>query len=220
MTAVEAAAAISGSECSGLTVGSSDLTFRPGKGVQRSTLDLHNLTGVVALQLVQSQSQQINDAAALLKTQPVDLLQRIALVQEQVKSLEKEVAHAKSQLAANQGNELASQAVDINGVKVIAALLDGADSNTLREVVEKLKSTLQTGAILLASVQDGKVSLVAGVTANVTAKIKAGELVNFIAQQVGGKGGGRPDIAQAGGTNPAALTAALQSVDAWIAERV
>ena len=189
-------------------------------GIAAGIRRIEAVTGVVALQLVQSQSQQINDAAALLKTQPVDLLQRIALVQEQVKSLEKEVAHAKSQLAANQGNELASQAVDINGVKVIAALLDGADSNTLREVVEKLKSTLQTGAILLASVQDGKVSLVAGVTANVTAKIKAGELVNFIAQQVGGKGGGRPDIAQAGGTNPAALTAALQSVDAWIAERV
>ena len=189
-------------------------------GIAAGIRRVEAVTGEVAVQLVQNLTARIAEASSLLKTQPDDLLQRIMLVQDQVKSLEKEMNQLKSKLAANQGNELASQAIEINGVKVLAAVLDGADSTALREVTEKLKESLKSAVILLAAVQDGKVSLVAGVTSNVTSKVKAGELVNFVAQQVGGKGGGRPDIAQAGGTNPDGLAAALASVTAWVTERV
>ena len=189
-------------------------------GIAAGIRRVEAVTGEVAVQLVQHLSTRLGEAAALLKTQPDDLVQRIVLVQDQVKALEKEMTQLKSKLAANQGSELASQAVAINGVKVLSAMLDGADATTLREVADKLKQSLKSAVILLASVQDGKVSLVAAVTADATAKVKAGELVNFVAQQVGGKGGGRPDIAQAGGTNPAALESALASVAAWVTERV
>ncbi|TDK67212.1 alanine--tRNA ligase [Sapientia aquatica] len=189
-------------------------------GIAAGIRRVEAVTGEVAVQLVQNLTARIAEASSLLKTQPDDLLQRIMLVQDQVKSLEKEMNQLKSKLAANQGNELASQAIEINGVKVLAAVLDGADSTALREVTEKLKESLKSAVILLAAVQDGKVSLVAGVTSNVTSKVKAGELVNFVAQQVGGKGGGRPDIAQAGGANPDGLAAALASVTAWVTERV
>ncbi len=189
-------------------------------GIAAGIRRVEAVTGEVAMHLMQSLTARIAEAAALLKTQPDDVLPRIVLVQEQVKALEKEMAVLKSKLAANQGNELAAQAIEVNGVKVLSAVLEGADATTLREVTEKLKESLKTAVILLASVQDGKVSLVAGVTASSTSKVKAGELVNYVALQVGGKGGGRPDIAQAGGVNPAALPAALESVRSWVAERV
>ena len=112
-----------------------------------------------------------------------------------------------------------SQAADVKGIKVLAAVLEGADATALRETLDKLKDKLKSAAIVLASTGEGKVSLIAGVTADLTGKIKAGELVNFVAQQVGGKGGGRPDMAQAGGTNPAAVPAALASVKAWVEQR-
>ncbi|PRC95002.1 alanine--tRNA ligase [Solimicrobium silvestre] len=188
-------------------------------GIAAGIRRVEAVTGEVAVHLVQNLTARLGEAAALLKTQPDDLLHRIVLVQEQVKSLEKEMTQLKSKLAANQGNELASQAVDIKGIKVLAVVLEGADANTLREVTEKLKNSLKTAAIVLASVQDGKVSLVAGVTADTTARVKAGDLVNFVALQVGGKGGGRPDMAQAGGTNPAGLAQALAGVAAWVTER-
>ena len=140
-------------------------------------------------------------------------------MQDQVKALEKEVAALKSKLAAGQGDELAGQAVDVNGIKVLAATMEGADVAALRETMDKLKDKLRTAAIVLASVLDGKVSLIAGVTTDATGKVKAGELVNFVAQQVGGKGGGRPDMAQAGGTDPAALPQALAGVAGWVGER-
>jgi alanyl-tRNA synthetase len=189
-------------------------------GIAAGIRRVEAVTGEVAMHMVQNLTARIAEAAALLKAQPDDLIQRIVLVQDQVKVLEKEMSVLKSKLAANQGNELASQAKDIRGVKVLAAVLDGADATTLREVTEKLKESLKTAVILLASVQDGKVSLVAGVTSDTTGKVKAGELVNFVALQVGGKGGGRPDIAQAGGVNPGALAAALESVNLWVTERV
>jgi alanyl-tRNA synthetase len=189
-------------------------------GIAAGIRRVEAVTGEVAMHMVQDLTARVGEAAALLKAQPDDLLQRIVLVQDQVRSLEKEMTLLKSKLAANQGNELASQAVEINGVKVLSAVLEGADATTLREVTEKLKQSLKTAVILLASVQDGKVSLVAGVTSDTTAKVKAGELVNFVALQVGGKGGGRPDIAQAGGVNPAALPTALASVNQWVTERV
>src|SRR3990172_8191496 len=131
---------------------------------------------------------------------------------EEKKALEKELARLKSRLASSQGEDLAAQAVEVNGVKVLAASLDAADAKTLRETLDKLKDKLKSAAIVLGAVSDGKVSLIAGVTADLTGRLKAGELVNYVAQQVGGKGGGRPDMAQAGGTEPAKLPAALQSV--------
>jgi alanyl-tRNA synthetase len=189
-------------------------------GVAAGIRRVEAVTGEGALALLQTLSHRINEAAAVLKAQPEELTQRIAQVQDHVKTLEKELATLKSKLAANQGDGLVTQAVDIKGIKVLAATLEGADVATLREAMDKLKDKLKTAAIVLAAVSDGKVSLIAGVTADATAKVKAGELVNFVAQQVGGKGGGRPDMAQAGGTDPSGLAKALQGVSAWVSERV
>jgi alanyl-tRNA synthetase len=141
---------------------------------------------------------------------------RIAQVMDNVRALEKELARLKSKLAASQGGDLAAQAVEIKGARVLATALDGADVPTLRETMDKLRDKLGSAVIVLASTAGGKVSLIAGVTADLTGKAKAGELVNFVAQQVGGKGGGRPDMAQAGGTQPEALPAALASVAGWV----
>ena len=189
-------------------------------GVAAGIRRVEATTGESALVLVQGMARRIDEASAALKASPDELTQRIQQVQEHVKSLEKELAAAKSTLALNQGDELFAQAVDINGIKVLAATLAGADVAALRQTMDRLKDKLKTAAIVLASVQDGKVSLIAGVTANATSRIKAGELVNFVAQQVGGKGGGRPDMAQAGGADPAGLGAALQGVPAWVAGKV
>ncbi len=189
-------------------------------GVAAGIRRLEAVTGEGALALVQSLNRRLQEAAGALKTNPEELTTRIAQVQDQVKSLEKELAALKSKLAAGQGDELVSQAVDVNGIKVLAATLEGADVATLRETMDKLKDKLKTAAIVLATVADGKVSLIAGVTADATAKVKAGELVNFVAQQVGGKGGGRPDMAQAGGTDPSGLPAALAGVAAWVGQRL
>lgn len=188
-------------------------------GVASGIRRVEAVTGEGALALVQSLDKNLKEAAGALKTNPDELTARIAQVQDHVKSLEKELAALKSKLAAGQGDELVTQAVDVNGIKVLAATLDGADVARLRETMDKLKDKLKTAAIVLASVADGKVSLIAGVTADATSKVKAGELVNFVAQQVGGKGGGRPDMAQAGGTDPSGLPAALQGVAAWVAQR-
>ncbi|SFC36568.1 alanine--tRNA ligase [Collimonas sp. OK412] len=188
-------------------------------GVAAGIRRIEAVTGEAGLALVQNLSNRVNEAAAALKAQPEELTQRIAQVQEHVKALEKELSSLKSKLAANQGDELVSQAVDVKGIKVLAATLEGADSATLRETMDKLKDKLKTAAIVLAAVKDGKVSLIAGVTADAIGKVKAGELVNFVALQVGGKGGGRPDMAQAGGTDASGLAAALQGVAAWVGER-
>jgi alanyl-tRNA synthetase len=189
-------------------------------GVAAGIRRVEAVTGENALALVQSLTTRVNEAAAALKVQPDEITQRIAQVQEQVKSLEKELASIKARLASGQGDELLSQAVDMHGIKVLAVTLEGADVATLRQVMDKMKDKLKTAAIVLASVADGKVTLIAGVTADATSKVKAGELVNFVAQQVGGKGGGRADMAQAGGTDPSALPAALAAVGAWVGERV
>ena len=188
-------------------------------GVAAGIRRVEAVTGEGALALVQSINRKLVEAAGALKTSPDELTARIAQVQDQVKTLEKEVAALKSKLAAGQGDELVSKAVDVNGIKVLAATMEGADVATLREAMDKLKDKLQTAAIVLASVADGKVSLIAGVTKDATGKVKAGELVNFVAQQVGGKGGGRPDMAQAGGTDPSGLPAALAGVAGWVGER-
>jgi alanyl-tRNA synthetase len=141
-------------------------------------------------------------------------------VLDQVRALEKEVAQLKGKLASSKGDDLVSQAVDVKGIKVLAATLDGADAKTLRDTMDKLKDKLKSAAIVLAAVDGGKVQLAAGVTADSMGKVKAGELVNFVAQQVGGKGGGKPDMAMAGGTDASKLPGALQSVQGWVAERV
>ena len=189
-------------------------------GVAAGIRRVEAVTGVGALALVQALDERVNAAAAALKTQPEELTQRILQVQDHVKALEKELAAAKSKLAASQGDELVNQAVDVKGIKVLAATLAGADVPTLRETMDKLKDKLKSAAIVLAAVNDGKVSLIAGVTSDATGKVKAGELVNFVAQQVGGKGGGRPDMAQAGGTDPSGLPKALAAVHGWVTERV
>ncbi|MFZ6813628.1 alanine--tRNA ligase [Undibacterium sp. Rencai35W] len=189
-------------------------------GVAAGIRRVEAVTGEVALDLVQTLNQRVNDIASALKTQPEKLTQRIAQWQDHVKSLEKELTVLKSKLAANQGDALLEQAVDVNGVKVLAAVMEGADATALRETMIKLKDKMKTAAIVLAAVNDGKVSLVAGVTEDSTSKLKAGELVNFVAQQVGGKGGGRPDIAQAGGTDASGLLKALADVPNWIKERL
>ncbi|MEM5293499.1 alanine--tRNA ligase [Burkholderia sp. JPY481] len=185
-------------------------------GVAAGIRRVEAITGDNAVRYVQELEARVNAAAAVLKAQPAELTQRIGQVQDQVKALEKELSALKSKMASSQGDELAGQAIDVGGVHVLAATLEGADVKTLRETVDKLKDKLKSAAIVLASVEGGKVSLIAGVTADASKKVKAGELVNFVAQQVGGKGGGRPDMAQAGGTEPANLPAALAGVKGWV----
>jgi alanyl-tRNA synthetase len=189
-------------------------------GVAAGIRRVEAVTGEGALALVQSINRKLAEAAGALKTSPDELPSRIVQVQDQVKSLEKEIAALKSKLAAGQGDEMLAQAIDVNGIKVLAATMEGADVGTLRETMDKLKDKLKSAAIVLASVADGKVSLIAGVTADATGKVKAGELVNFVAKQVGGKGGGRADMAQAGGTDPTGLPQALAGVAGWVGERV
>ena len=139
---------------------------------------------------------------------------------QRVQELEKELAALKGRLASSQGDDLAQRAVDVKGLKVLAARLDGADAKTLRDTLDKLKDKLKTAVIVLAAVDGSKVQIAAGVTADSTARVKAGEVANYVAGQVGGKGGGKPDMAMAGGTDPSRLPAALASVQRWVEERV
>ena len=185
-------------------------------GVAAGVRRVEAVTGEGALALVQQQEMQLRQVADAVKAQPQEAVARVAQILDNVKSLEKELATLKSKLASAQGDELLTQAQDINGVKVLAARLDGADARALRETLDKLKDKLHSAVIVLASVADGKVSLIAGVTPDLTARVKAGDLVNMVAQQVGGKGGGRPDMAMAGGTQPEHLAVALASVPAWV----
>jgi alanyl-tRNA synthetase len=185
-------------------------------GVAAGVRRVEAVTGEGALALVQQQERQLQQVADAVKAQPQEAAARIMQILDNVKAMEKELAALKSRLASAQGDEMLAQAVDIKGVKVLAARLDGADAAVLRETLDKLKDKLKSAAIVLASVADGKVSLIAGVTPDIIAKIKAGDLVNMAAQQVGGKGGGRPDMAMAGGTQPEHLAAALASVPAWV----
>jgi len=188
-------------------------------GVAAGVRRIEAVTGGNALAYLQSLEGTVNRIAGTLKAAPAEVPARLAQVLEQVRSLEKELAAMKGKLASAQGDELLAQAVDVNGLKVLAALLDGADAKTLRDTLDKLKDKLKSAAIVLATVEGGKVQIAAGVTADRIGKLKAGELVNFVAQQVGGKGGGKPDMAMAGGTDPSRIGAALASVPAWVAER-
>ncbi|WP_046167333.1 alanine--tRNA ligase [Chromobacterium vaccinii] len=190
-------------------------------GVAAGVRRIEAVTGEGALAYIQAQDALIKEAAGALKAQTSDeVVAKITALQDNVKSLEKELAKLKGQLAASAGDSLSDAAADVNGVKVLAVELPGADNTALRETLDKLKDKLGSAAIVLAAKGDGKVALVAGVTADLTGKLKAGELVNFVAQQVGGKGGGRPDMAQAGGTQPENLDAALKGVQAWVAGKL
>ena len=191
-------------------------------GVAAGIRRVEATTGSNALAMINNQLQEMHEVAKHLRTQPGGgaVEKAVIALMDEKKALEKELAKLKSRLASGQGTDLASQAVEVKGAKVVAATLDGADAKTLREAVDRLKDQLKSAAIVLGAVAEGKVSLIAGVTADLTAKVKAGDLVNFVAQQVGGKGGGRPDMAQAGGTEPAKLAAALQSVKDWVEQRV
>ena len=193
-------------------------------GVAAGIRRVEAVTGDNALAYLQSLEDTVGQVAGALKATPAELPVRLGAVLDQVRALEKEIAALKGKLASAQGDELLAQAVDIKGLKVLAAVLQGADAKTLRDTLDKLKDKLKTAAIVLAVVEGGKVQLAAGVTADVlanpAAKVKAGELVNFVAQQVGGKGGGKPDMAMAGGTDPSRLAEALAGVAGWVGERV
>jgi alanyl-tRNA synthetase len=189
-------------------------------GVAAGIRRVEAVTGKGALEYVQRQEAQLEAAADQLKAPVAEIEARIAQIMDGARATEKELVRLKAKAAASAGDDLASSAVDVKGAKVVAAALDGADARALRETMDKLKDKLKSAAIVLGSVSDGKVTLIAGVTNDLTGKVKAGELVNHVAQQVGGKGGGRPDMAQAGGTNPAALAGALDSVRGFVAERL
>jgi alanyl-tRNA synthetase len=189
-------------------------------GVAAGIRRIEAVTGVNALAYTQQLEATVAGMAGALKAAPTELQGRVGQVLDQVRALEREVAQLKGKLASSQGDELVARAVDVKGVKVLAARLEGADAKTLRETMDKLKDKLKTAAIVLAAVDGAKVQIAAGVTADSMGKVKAGELVNFVAQQVGGKGGGKPDMAMAGGTDASKLPAALQSVAAWVAERL
>ncbi|MDR0212379.1 MAG: alanine--tRNA ligase [Comamonas sp.] len=189
-------------------------------GVAAGVRRIEAITGENALAYLQSLESTVDQAAAAFKAPTAELTNRIGGALDQIKALEKEIAALKGKLASSQGDELATTAVEVNGVKVLAAKLEGADAKTLRDTMDKLKDKLGAAVIVLAAVDGDKVQLAAGVTKAETAKVKAGELVNFVAQQVGGKGGGKPDMAMAGGTDAAAVPAALASVQAWVSERL
>ena len=185
-------------------------------GVASGIRRVEAVTGEGALDVVQQQEQELAEVAAAVKAQPQEIAAKVGQVLDNVKALEKELARLKGKLASSKGDDLAGQASDIKGIKVLAAALEGADAKTLRDTLDKLKDRLKSCVVVLGAAADGKASLIAGVSSDLTAKVKAGELVNFVAQQVGGKGGGRPDMAQAGGTQPEHLGKALASVQAWV----
>ncbi len=188
-------------------------------GVAAGVRRVEAITGSNALAYLQALEGTVHKLAGTLKAATSEVPARLAQVMDQVRALEKEVAALKGKLASSQGDELLARAVDVKGLKVLAAQLDGADAKTLRETLDKLKDKLKSAAIVLASVDGDKVQLAAGVTSNSIGRVKAGELVNFVAQQVGGKGGGKPDMAMAGGTDASKLAGALASVQGWVAER-
>ncbi len=189
-------------------------------GVASGVRRIEAVTGQNALRYLQDLEDTVTLAAGALKAPVVELNERIGGVLDHVKALEKEVAALKGKLASSQGDELITQATLVNGVKVLAARLEGADTKTLRESMDKLKDKLRSAVIVLAAVDGDKVQIAAGVTPDTVGKVKAGELVNFVAQQIGGKGGGKPDMAMAGGTEPAKLGAALDSVLAWVSAKL
>jgi alanyl-tRNA synthetase len=189
-------------------------------GVAAGVRRIEATTGEGALAYVRDTEERLRQAAELVRAGRDDLADKIQQTLDRSRQLEKELAALKGKLASSAGSDLAGQARDIKGVKVLAAQVDGVSGNDLRSLLDQLKSKLGSGIVLLGAAGGDKVSLIAGVTADLTGKIKAGELVNFVAAQVGGKGGGKPDMAQAGGTQPAQLPAAVDSVYGWVEDRL
>jgi len=189
-------------------------------GVAAGVRRVEAVTGDNALAYLQRLESTVSQVAGAFKVAPSELETRVGAVLDQVRGLEKELAALKGKLASAQGDELLAQAVDVKGLKVLAATLHGADAKTLRETMDKLKDKLKSAAIVLAAVDGVKVQLAAGVTSDSLARLKAGDLVNFVAQQVGGKGGGKADLAMAGGSDASKLPQALASVRGWVAERL
>ena len=189
-------------------------------GVAAGVRRIEAVAGEAALAHIHQLGEQLDEAASIVKADALSVVSKIRQMQERSRLLEREIETLKAKLAAQAGNDLLSQIVQINGQQVLVAQLDGVDAKSLRTTLDDLKNRLQSAVLLLAAVNDDKVSLIAGVTTDLTGKVKAGELVNLVAQQVGGKGGGRPDMAQAGGTDVAALPAALKSAQAWLEERL
>ena len=218
------AAAFSTELCGGTHVGrTGDIGFFKvlmEGGVAAGIRRVEAVTGEGALAHVQRIDHSLSDLASSLRTSPAELQSRVGQVLEQVRMLEKELGRLKSKMASSQGEDLFTRAVDVKGIKVLAASLDTGDAKALRETMDKLKDKLKSAVIVLGGAADGKATLIAGVTPDLVGKVKAGELVNFVAQQVGGKGGGRADMAQAGGTEPAKLPQALAAVEAWVAVRL
>jgi alanyl-tRNA synthetase len=188
-------------------------------GVAAGVRRVEALTGDYALAAVQFRRQALNEIAGLIKCKPAEAPARIASVLDGIKLQEKEVARLQSKLAAAQGGDLAGQAQVVNGIAVLSVKLEGVSGSALRETLDQLKAQLKSAVIVLGVAEGDKVSLIAGVTPDLTGRFKAGELVNHVASQVGGKGGGRPDMAQAGGTKPTNLANALASVSTWVGER-
>jgi len=189
-------------------------------GVAAGVRRVEAVTATNALSYMQEMETTLGGVAGTLKVLPAEVPTRITGLLDQLKKLERELSAAKGKLASSQGDDLATQAIDMAGIKVLAASLDGADANTLRETMDKLKDKLQSAAIVLASVNGEKVSIAAGVTKDVIAKLKAGDLVNHVAGQVGGKGGGKPDMAMAGGSDASKLPEALASVEDWVKQKL
>jgi len=186
--------------------------------VESFTLSESYSTSLLLLQkslYVSEQEQHLRNIARLLKTNTDQVQEKVHQLLSHNRGLEKELEQLKAKLASSQGSDLAGQAVDVSGTKVLSAHLEGADAKTLRTTLDQLKNKLGTAAVVLASVKGDKITLVAGVTSDRTQQISAGKLVNMVAQQVGGKGGGRPDMAQAGGSQPENLDNALASVYDW-----
>jgi alanyl-tRNA synthetase len=190
-------------------------------GVAAGIRRVEATTGRGALAHVQAQEATLAAAAASLKVPASEIEARIAQIAEHAKTLEKEVGKLRGQLALARLDEVVGAGIrTVKGVKALALVLDNADPAVLRETLDKVKDRMQSGVAVIATVSEGKVSLIAGVTRDLTGRVKAGDLVNHVAQQVGGRGGGRPDMAQAGGTNPAALPEAMRSIEGWLAERL
>ena len=189
-------------------------------GVAAGIRRIEAITGENALNRMQKLDQQMLQIAGALKTHPEEVQHRIEQLQEHVKVLEKDLERFKSKMAASQGEELLSQVVSINRVSTLVAKLDGLDVKALRETLDQIKNKIHSGVVVLATIQDDKVQIVAGVTQDLIHKVKAGDLVNHVATQVGGKGGGKPDMAMAGGNQPQQLPKALASVEEWLKERL
>ena len=189
-------------------------------GIAAGVRRIEAVTGKGAIDFMHQIGEQIEEAAALVKGDQFSIADKVRQIMDKAKMMERELEQLKAKLAAQAGNDLLGQVIEINGQKVLVAALEGADPKSLRGMLDELKNQMKSGVVLLATSGEGKVNLIAGVTNDLTAKVKAGELVNLVAQQVGGKGGGRPDMAQAGGTLPDAVPAALQSVHSWLEERL